>query len=332
MQQEIKVSICCAVYNHEKYLRKCLEGFLKQKTNFKFEILIHDDASTDHSAEIIQEYEKRYPDIIKPIYQIENQYSKGVKIGWKYQYPRANGRYIALCEGDDYWCDETKLQRQYEEMEKNKNASICVHAVRHIKEDGTFLSTQYPLCPIEQSVLYGTEAIKTIVDHGLYPFQTSSFFCRRSYIHEITKNKLPEFMLVNPVGDVPLLLYLVTKGAIIYIPELMSCYRMGSIGSWNMNLQKSVEKRIAEYKREMASYILFDVYTEGKYSKYMEKIQDRFWFHIYQLQKNYKELLNKKYRFMLKKESPKQQLYYYLMGNFPWLSKYWERKRMYSGK
>ena len=69
----IMVSVCCLVYNHEKYLRKCLDGFVMQRTNFKFEVLIHDDASTDHSADIIREYEKKYSDIIKPIYQKENQ-------------------------------------------------------------------------------------------------------------------------------------------------------------------------------------------------------------------------------------------------------------------
>lgn len=332
MPQKIMVSICCAVYNHEKYLRKCLEGFLQQKTNFKFEILIHDDASTDHSAEIIREYEKKYPDIIKPIFQTENQYSQGAKIGWEYQYPRAKGKYIALCEGDDYWCDEMKLQRQFDEMEKNENASICVHMVRHIKEDGTLLNTQYPAYPIEQNILCGEEAIRTIVEYEMYPFQTSSFFFRSSYIRRITESDLPDFMQVSPVGDVPLLLYLVSLGAIIYIPEVMSHYRIQSVGSWNMSLQKSVEKRIAVYKKGIASYILYDVYTGGKYAQYMENAVNRSWFLIYQIQRKYKDMLDKKYRFMLKKELPKQRLYYYIMATFPWLRKYWQRKRAHNGR
>ena len=83
-----------------------------QKTDFPFEILIHDDASTDGTADIIREYEAKYPDIIKPIYQTENQYSKGIKVSQVYQFPRAKGKYIALCEGDDYWTDPYKLQKQ----------------------------------------------------------------------------------------------------------------------------------------------------------------------------------------------------------------------------
>ena len=100
------VSICCLTYNHAPYIRDAIEGFLMQKTNFPVEILIHDDASTDGTADIIREYETRYPDIIKPIYQTENQYSKGVKISREYQFSRARGKYIALCEGDDYWTDK----------------------------------------------------------------------------------------------------------------------------------------------------------------------------------------------------------------------------------
>ena len=106
------VSICCITLHHEKYIRDAIEGFLMQKTSFPIEILIHDDASTDDTANIIREYEEKFPNIIKPIYQTENQYSKGISISATYQFPRALGKYIALCEGDDYWTDPLKLQKQ----------------------------------------------------------------------------------------------------------------------------------------------------------------------------------------------------------------------------
>jgi len=96
-----------------------------QKTGFDFEVLIHDDASTDGTSDIIREYEKKYPNIIKPIYQKENQYSKGVLISLTYQFPRAKGKYIALCEGDDYWTDPYKLQKQVDFMEANPEYSLC---------------------------------------------------------------------------------------------------------------------------------------------------------------------------------------------------------------
>ena len=124
-KKEPLVSICCITYNHEPYIRDAIEGFLMQKTDFPFEILIHDDASTDGTADIIREYEAKYPDIIKPIYQTENQYSKGIKVSQVYQFPRAKGKYIALCEGDDYWTDPYKLQKQVDFLEANLNCVIC---------------------------------------------------------------------------------------------------------------------------------------------------------------------------------------------------------------
>ena len=98
---EIMVSIICTAYNHEKYIRDALDGFVSQKTNFKFEILVNDDASTDRTAEIIREYEMKYPDLMRPVYQTENQYSKGVRISHDILIPRARGKYLAYCEGDD---------------------------------------------------------------------------------------------------------------------------------------------------------------------------------------------------------------------------------------
>jgi glycosyltransferase involved in cell wall biosynthesis len=124
---DILVSICCITYNHEKYIKDALDSFIMQKTNFNFEILIHDDASTDKTAEIIREYELRHPNLIKPIYQAENQYSKGVKVG-KFNIERAQGKYIAVCEGDDYWIDPYKLQKQVDYMSANPECLMCVHA------------------------------------------------------------------------------------------------------------------------------------------------------------------------------------------------------------
>lgn len=122
--QEPLVSIICTAYNHGPFIRQCLDGFMMQKTNFPFEVLVHDDASTDNTAEIIREYEDKYPDIIKPIYQTENQYSKGVKIGLTYLYPNAKGKYIAECEGDDYWTDPLKLQKQVDFLEANLECGL----------------------------------------------------------------------------------------------------------------------------------------------------------------------------------------------------------------
>ena len=116
MSHKIKLSVICLTYNHEKFIRQALDGFVMQKTNFPFEVIVHDDASTDETAKIIREYEIKYPELIKPIYQKENLWQKGIPTK-NYIYPKINGKYVALCEGDDYWTDPLKLQKQVDFLE-----------------------------------------------------------------------------------------------------------------------------------------------------------------------------------------------------------------------
>ena len=123
--KQIIVSIICTAYNHEKYIRDALEGFVMQKTNFRFEAIVHDDASTDGTATIIREYAEKYPDIIKPIYETENQYSKHDGSLQKIMNEACNGKYIAICEGDDYWTDSYKLQKQIDFLESHRDYTMC---------------------------------------------------------------------------------------------------------------------------------------------------------------------------------------------------------------
>ncbi len=122
---EILVSISCITYNHRQYIRDAIKGFLMQRTNFPVGILIHYDATTDGTEEIIREYEKQYPWLIKPVYQAENQYSKHNGIISKIQYGLDRGKYIAFCEGDDYWTDPYKLQKQVNILESNVWVDNC---------------------------------------------------------------------------------------------------------------------------------------------------------------------------------------------------------------
>ena len=112
------VSICCLTYNHEKYIKEALDSFLAQKTNFQFEIVIHDDVSTDQTTNIIKEYQKKFANI-QILLPKENKDSKGEKI-YPSLFKEAKGKYIALCDGDDYWIDPLKLQKQFDFMEKTK--------------------------------------------------------------------------------------------------------------------------------------------------------------------------------------------------------------------
>lgn len=133
------VSIRCITYNHEPYIAQCLEGFVMQKTNFKFEAIVHDDASTDKTADVIRKYAEKYPDIIKPIYETENQYSKRDGSLRKIMDAHMRGKYIALCEGDDYWIDPLKLQKQVDFLESNIEYGMCFTDFNiYYQEYGTF--------------------------------------------------------------------------------------------------------------------------------------------------------------------------------------------------
>lgn len=119
------VSICCITYNHAPYISQCVDGFLMQKTTFPFEIIINDDCSNDGTTEILKDYAIKYPELIHLILHDENQYSKGVRrILATFVYPVAKGKYIALCEGDDYWTDPYKLQKQVDYLESHPECGL----------------------------------------------------------------------------------------------------------------------------------------------------------------------------------------------------------------
>jgi glycosyltransferase involved in cell wall biosynthesis len=130
------VSVCCITYNHVDYISEALDSFLMQETNFPFEILVHDDASTDGTKNIILEYAENYPEIIKAVIQTENQYSKAGLIAHRFLFPKAKGKYIALCEGDDYWTDCTKLQKQVQFLEDHPEYVITYTNSQAFNENG----------------------------------------------------------------------------------------------------------------------------------------------------------------------------------------------------
>ena len=284
MSGEIQVSIICTAYNHERYIRQCLDGFVMQK-GVTFEIIIHDDASTDKTADIIREYENEYPDLFKPIYQTENQYSQHINFRKEYMIPLITGKYVALCEGDDFWTDPYKLKKQYDALENNHGCLMCAHKVSVIEEDGNDIGYTCPRNDINASIL-PVGYICENYDNAKY-IHTSSFFFNSSIYKEYILNT-PLFRQVAPVGDIPLLLYFTSLANIYYYNEIMSDYRFMSVGSWSYRNQNDPEKEKRRYDIDIkmrAMFIEYNAFTDGKFEKCLADVtkqfsQNVFWYCI----------------------------------------------------
>ena len=236
MAQNIKLSISCLTYNHENYIRKTLDGFLMQKTSFDFEVLIHDDASTDGTADIIREYEAKYPNIIKPIYQKENQHSQGVRISNVFQYPRAQGEYIAWCEGDDFWTDENKLQAQVDFLDNNPQYIGCVHKYITVNKEGEETN-------LKTFGYYENEGVYTLKDFETneLPSQLATYVVRNIFCKE-GKSYPSSFQAIKMQGDIKMNLYLLIYGDIYRLPNVSSAYRFVSEAggsSWSSRMLKN---------------------------------------------------------------------------------------------
>ena len=238
----LKVSVCCASFNHVKYLKKCIEGVLMQDTNFSFEFIIHDDASTDGTQYIIQEYHKQYPELIIPIFQEKNKFSKGIKIYPEIMYPICKGKYIAICDGDDYWTDPLKLQKQVDVLEDDEKCNICYHRV-DVNQNGELLSDEEDITEKrfrrieDQSNL----DIMSLLKQGNF-IHTCSVLFRKSAL------SIPFEMLKSPVGDY-LLYVILTKngGSIRKINESMAVYRRG-VGVYSSLNKKAIANKILTYQ------------------------------------------------------------------------------------
>lgn len=220
MKGDPLVSIRCLVYNHEPFLRQCLDGFVMQQTTFPFEAIIHDDASTDGSAAIIHEYAEKYPDIIKPIYETENQYSKQdgslARIMDAAMHP--NSKYIALCEGDDYWTDANKLQLQVEFLETHPDFSVTVHEYTEWDEEkGAYRPHQ-----IEFLKNTKEDLTLTLADYatGVFFTKTLTSVYRRSALRE------SKFQYYDARFDMALFYALMTQGKCRLFNRSMGCYRI----------------------------------------------------------------------------------------------------------
>ncbi|MBQ0109457.1 MAG: glycosyltransferase family 2 protein [Clostridiales bacterium] len=256
---EIAVSVVCNAYNQKKYIKSALEGFVMQKTNFLFEVLVHDDASTDGTQDVIREFEQKYPDIIKPIYDTENQYSKQNGSLRKIAERRVQGKYIAICEGDDYWTDPLKLQKQFDFMESHPDYTLCGCSTDWLNMlNGT----------VAKKSRTETDKDVTLEEFMLpsngRPFPAVSFFVKTDIWLSLPKWQFP-------VGDLPLTYYCAMKGKVRMLADTMCVYRWNADGSWTAN-SSDYEKRAKINERMIQAYENMNEDTEYKYDALVKKV------------------------------------------------------------
>ena len=262
MEETPLVSIRCLVYNHEPYLRQCLDGFVMQKTSFPFEAIVHDDASTDGSAAIIREYAEKYPNIIKPIFETENQYSKRDGSLREIVDKACHGKYYAICEGDDYWIDPNKLQKQVDFLEKNKNYLMVCNATKLFSQ--VLNEFQGVLRCYDQSKDVEVDDI-VLQGGGFVP--TCSILYR-----PILRYNYPDYCSQCHVGDWPMQIMSVLKGQAYYFDDIMSVYRIGDNTSWTGRSQNiSFEKKLRNIKSEVD--MLYGFMKE--YSNYKQPFKEK---------------------------------------------------------
>lgn len=244
------VSIICITYNHEKYIEQTIQGFLMQKTDFEYEILINDDASTDKTSEIVKRYSEEYPDKIKALLQKTNQC---MGLGRKNHMPMMNlfniarGEYLAFCEGDDFWNDDNKLQKQIDILCKNNDMSAVYHNVYIVDQNGN--STTHGAFGWKNEHYCNLEIY---TENGKIEGHLSSLVCRNFWKNFDDKTQTEyDYSLAN--GDILLFIINCIKGKVLYLEDSMSTYRHITLQgtSWSARM-KNKNRSLIEYNAVIA--------------------------------------------------------------------------------
>lgn len=230
------ISVVITTYNHINYIEDAIQSVLEQNINDDIEIIIHDDASTDGTSDIVKEYAKKYPDIIKPIIQTKNQYSLGVKTLKKLTAEIAKGEYVAFLEGDDCWIDNKKLKTQYDFLSSNPSFSAVIH-------NAIVVDLRYDIAYLSESMVEGSREkgmSDLIIEGGGLLNPTASFFFRKRVLDG-------EFFTGGPVGDHFWLLTFANAGKVYWLSNPMSIYRYGTPGSFSSRNRLKTPDQVNQY-------------------------------------------------------------------------------------
>ncbi len=256
---KIYISCICITYNQENYIKDTINGMLAQVTDYRFEIIIHDDVSTDNTRLILLEYKEKYPNIIKLILQTENQYQKGEKI-IPLAVSSSNGEYIAICEGDDYWLKKHKIDTQIKILEVNKNINLCVHNSYSLNCENNSLTNLFKFQTKKNQIV---DSLLIYTTPGQFSATASLFFRKEIFLQYLPiYNKFPvlDFFLETILGD----------NGVFYIKEKMSLYRYSSIGSWTNNELKNIKNSIDRNEKMLYALDLLNKSMNNTLTKEIE--------------------------------------------------------------
>lgn len=306
----ILVSINCITYNHEKYIAEAIESFLMQETNFEFEIVIGEDCSTDNTRNIVQTYAKKYPE---KIVLVTSEKNVGMQENERRIYLKSRGKYIADCEGDDYWTDPHKLQKQIDYMESHPTCTLCFHNANRVDIKGRLKGTMISE-KIDNSI-YDAGEIAVV---GFIP--TAS----RVYLKYTLENP-PIWYATSIVGDFPSQVIITSQGYAYYMKEIMSVYRIGVENSVTYQLYNNDDdniKRIFNTQKARIEILdNLDNYLEYKYTATIQRLKKAHEFEIAYILGDMTSMKEEEYKEYYSKLTVKQKIKIFIQVYIPKLYK-----------
>ena len=260
------VSVVCLCYNHEGTVSQALESVLAQQTDFPFEVIVHDDASADGTPDIIRAFAQKYPDTVVPVLQTENQLHR-CNIAQTFIAPLLRGRYVAICEGDDYWTDPGKLAAQVRVMEADPEIALCFHAVEEHGSDGTVRAFR----PVKRD---GEVPAGLVIRRGGMFCPSVSLLVRRDIA-----DLWPAFRAAADVYDYPLQALAAAEGKVYYLDRSMGAYRFQQGESWTA--QRALTTDWEHLKNETRWLGMFNDYTGGRFTGDIDYHLTHLWFTEY---------------------------------------------------
>jgi len=324
-ERKYKLTVFCTAYNHEPYIAEALESFVRQKTDFPFQVFVNDDCSTDGTAAIIRSYAEKYPEIIKPVFQEENLFSQGLAVLYeKAFYSRCDTPYVAFCEADDCWCDDTKLQQQVDWLDAHPDYSACVHNTKLMYCDGSLPDAAL----LPENMGDRDVGFETVIKGMSSSFHTSSIVARRKYF-----TAPPDYyQAASDHGflDYAIALRLALEGCIRFIDSVMSVYRISSNpAAWSAKLDKHYAKLKEFIVGELAMMEKLLPHLGEKQKELTQAIMLERRYELFDISGRVNELIKPPYREIFSKKSFSYKIKTLIKISCPPLHRYYRKKQGY---